>query len=47
MAHFDLTSATSVHRTSTYGSFAVLGLRPNCTHVQNLQTNSMKETMTV
>ncbi len=43
MAHFDFTPATSIHRTGEYGSFAVLGFRPNCTHVQNSQPKRMKE----
>ncbi len=33
MAHFDRKSATSIHRIFGYGSFAVLGFQPNCTHL--------------
>ena len=39
MAHFDLTTAASAHRTGMYGSLAVLVVQPNCTHVQNLSVN--------
>ncbi|GEM_PF-6877912 len=34
MAHFDVISALRTHRTTEYGSFAVLDISPNCTHLQ-------------
>jgi hypothetical protein len=35
MAHFDANSPLRTHRTAKYGSFAMLDLTPNCTHIQN------------
>jgi hypothetical protein len=34
MAHFDANSPLRTHRTAQYGSFTVLDLPPNCTHVE-------------
>jgi hypothetical protein len=43
MAHFEQKPALRTHRTNQYGSFAVLGLCPNCTHVQKSLNQSITE----